>query len=45
MNNCKPMFAPPYMYGARWELKILGGPLCKVYDYLTTVLYTSNNIR
>ena len=22
--------------GARWELKILGGTLCKVYDCLTT---------
>ena len=28
------------MYGARWVLKILGGTLCKVYDCLTTMLYT-----
>ena len=26
--------------GARWVLEITGGPLCKVYDCLTTMLYT-----
>ena len=28
------------IYGARWVFEISGGPLCKVHDYLTTVLYT-----
>ena len=29
-------------YGAKWVLDLLGGPLCKVHDYLTTILYTWN---
>ena len=28
------------MYGASWVFEILGESLCKVYDYLTTMLYT-----
>ena len=28
------------MCGARRAIKILGGALCKVYDCLTTMLYT-----
>ena len=28
------------MYGSSWVLEISGGTLCKVYDYLNTVLYT-----
>ena len=28
------------MYGARWVLEISEGTLCKVYDCLTTMLYT-----
>ena len=28
------------MYGARWVHEILRGLLCKVYDCLTTMLYT-----
>ena len=28
------------MCGARWELEISRETLCKVYDYLTTMLYT-----
>ena len=28
------------MYGACWGLEISGGTLCKVYDHLTTTLYT-----
>lgn len=27
-------------YGARWVLEILKRSLCKVYDYLITMLYT-----
>ena len=32
------------VYGARWVwvVEILGGSLCKIYDYLTTTLCTSN---
>ena len=28
------------MYGARWAPKMLEGLLCKVYDCLTTMLYS-----
>ena len=28
------------MYGASWVLEISGGPLCKGYDCLATILYT-----
>ena len=28
--------------GARWVVEISGGTLCKVYDYLSTMLYTCN---
>ena len=28
------------MYSARWVLEILGGPFCKVRDYLNTMLYS-----
>ena len=28
--------------GARWALEVPRGTLCKVYDSLTTELYTSN---
>ena len=29
------------MYGAKWVVEISGGAaFCKVYDYLTTMLYT-----
>ena len=28
------------MYGARWVLEISWGIVCKVYDCLTTMLYT-----
>lgn len=27
-------------FGARWVLETLGGPLDKVYGFLTTILYT-----
>ena len=30
------------MYSASWVLERLGGTLCKVYDFLTTMLYTSS---
>ena len=28
------------VYGGRWGLEIPGGPHCKVYDCLTTMLYS-----
>ena len=28
-----------HVYGARWVLETSGGTLCKLYDYLTTMLY------
>ena len=30
------------MYGVRWVLEILRGPLCKVPDGITTMLYAQN---
>ena len=28
------------MYGARWVLDLFGGPFCKLYKYLTAMLFT-----
>ena len=33
------------MYGAGWVLEISGGTLRKVYDYLTSLLYTWNQYK
>ena len=33
------------MHGASWVLGISGGTLCKVYDSLTTMLYTWNQYK
>ena len=33
------------MYGAKWILETLGGTLCKVYGYLTIVLYAWHSYK